>query len=184
MAASIATEINIHFFEHLFTLLCTMVSPWTSPFVVQVHDDRVCALCAWLGLCNPTAMLEDSMTSVKTFYIHQSWHQTVEIELLYSARIRSWMKRTYPRVVYRAQGSLPRLHRLEVNIHTGRFPILDLWKGVSQQPENSNNKTDWWIFTVITRYETRIWHLFKLSFNIFFFISCSPKIYKNLTSKK
>ena len=25
----------------LFTLLCVMVSPWTSPFVVQAHDDRV-----------------------------------------------------------------------------------------------------------------------------------------------
>ena len=48
MAASIATEINIHLCKHLFTLLCVMVSPWTSPFVVQAHIDRVCAWCTWL----------------------------------------------------------------------------------------------------------------------------------------
>ena len=48
MAASIATAINIHLCKHLFTLLCVTVSPWISPFVVQVHDDRVCAWCAWL----------------------------------------------------------------------------------------------------------------------------------------
>ena len=46
MAASIATAINIHLCKHLFTLLCVMVSPRTSPFVVQAHDDRVCAWCA------------------------------------------------------------------------------------------------------------------------------------------
>ena len=48
MAASIATAINIHLCKHLFTVLCVMLSPWTSPFVVQVHDDRFCAWCAWL----------------------------------------------------------------------------------------------------------------------------------------
>ena len=40
MAASTATEINIHLCKHLFTLLCRMV----SPFVVQAHDDA----CVWL----------------------------------------------------------------------------------------------------------------------------------------
>ena len=48
MAASTATEIAIHLCKHLFTLLCVTVSPWTSPFVVQAHDDHVCAWCAWL----------------------------------------------------------------------------------------------------------------------------------------
>ena len=49
-----------------------MVSPWTSPFVVKVHDDGVhhgawcvTALDIQVSLRNPTAMLEDSMTSVK-----------------------------------------------------------------------------------------------------------------------
>ena len=74
MAASIATEINIHLCKPLFTLLCVTVSPWTSPFVVQAHDDRVRAWCAMtaleiqVSLHNPTAMLENSMTSVKTLY--------------------------------------------------------------------------------------------------------------------
>ena len=48
MATSIATEINIHLSMHLFTLLCVMVSPWTFPFVVQAHDDRLHAWCTWL----------------------------------------------------------------------------------------------------------------------------------------
>ena len=38
MVTSIATEINIRSCKHLFTLLCTTVSPWTSPFVVQAQD--------------------------------------------------------------------------------------------------------------------------------------------------
>ena len=51
-----------------------MVSPWTSPFVVQAHDDcvralvRVTALDIQVSLRNPTAMLEDGMTSVETLY--------------------------------------------------------------------------------------------------------------------
>ena len=48
MAASIAMEINIHLCKCLFTLLCVTVSPWTSPFVVQAHDDYIHAWCAWL----------------------------------------------------------------------------------------------------------------------------------------
>ena len=48
MAASIAMAINIHLCKHLFTLLCVTVSPWTSPFLVQVHDDHVRTWCAWL----------------------------------------------------------------------------------------------------------------------------------------
>ena len=47
-AASIATTINIHLCKHLFTLLSATVSPWTSPFVVQAHDDRLRARCTWL----------------------------------------------------------------------------------------------------------------------------------------
>ena len=50
-------------------------SPWTSPFVVQASTwwsharmVRVTALDIQVSLCNPTAMLEDSMTSVETFY--------------------------------------------------------------------------------------------------------------------
>ena len=43
----IATEINIHLCKHHFALLCIMVSPWTSPFMVQAHD-RMRAWCAWL----------------------------------------------------------------------------------------------------------------------------------------
>ena len=34
-------EINIYLCKHLFTLLCVTVSSWTSPFLVQTHDDRV-----------------------------------------------------------------------------------------------------------------------------------------------
>ena len=49
MAASIATEINIYLCKHLFALLCVTVSPWTSPFVVQVHDDRVGAWLPWIS---------------------------------------------------------------------------------------------------------------------------------------
>ena len=50
-----------------------MVSPWTSPIVVQAHDDRVRAWCVTaldiqVSLRNLTAMLEDSMTSVKMLY--------------------------------------------------------------------------------------------------------------------
>ena len=48
MATSIATEINIHLSKHLFTLMCVMVSPWTFPFVVQAHYDRLHAWCTWL----------------------------------------------------------------------------------------------------------------------------------------
>ena len=48
MAASIAVEINIHLCKHLSTLLCVTGSPWTSPFVVQAHNDRVRAWCTWL----------------------------------------------------------------------------------------------------------------------------------------
>ena len=48
MAASIATDINIHLRKHLSTLLCVTASPWTSPFVVQAHGDRARAWCAWL----------------------------------------------------------------------------------------------------------------------------------------
>ena len=47
MAASIATEINIHLCKHL--LLCITVSPWTSPFVVQAHDDYVRAWLPWIS---------------------------------------------------------------------------------------------------------------------------------------
>ena len=36
------------FMQGSFTLLCVTVSPRTSPFVVQAHDDRVRAWCAWL----------------------------------------------------------------------------------------------------------------------------------------
>ena len=71
MAASIATEINFHLCKHVFTLLCVTVSPLTSPFVVQGHDRvhvRVTALDIQVSLHNPMAMLEDSMTSVKTLY--------------------------------------------------------------------------------------------------------------------
>ena len=68
MAASIATEINIHLCKHLFTLLCVTVCPWTSPFVVQAHGDRVTALDIKVSLRNLTAMLEDSMPSVKMLY--------------------------------------------------------------------------------------------------------------------
>ena len=56
----------------LLTLSRVMVSPWTSPFMVQAHwwsharMVRVSAL--QVSLCNPTAMLEDSMTSVKMLY--------------------------------------------------------------------------------------------------------------------
>ena len=42
------SAINIHLCKHLFTLLCVTVSPWTSFFVVQAHDDRVRAWCVWL----------------------------------------------------------------------------------------------------------------------------------------
>ena len=48
MAVSIATTINIHLCKHLLTLLCVMVSPWTTPFVIQAHDDRVRVWCMWL----------------------------------------------------------------------------------------------------------------------------------------
>ena len=48
MAASIAMEINICSRKHLFILLCVTVSSWTSPFVVQAHDDRVHTWCTWL----------------------------------------------------------------------------------------------------------------------------------------
>ena len=78
VAASIATGIDIHLCQHLFTLLCLMVSPWTSPFVVELeaHDDLVrtwCASLPWIyrdiqvSLRNLTAMLEDSMMSVKLY---------------------------------------------------------------------------------------------------------------------
>ena len=49
MAASIAMAIIIHLCKHLFTLLCVTVSQWTSPFVVQVHDDRLRGWCTWLS---------------------------------------------------------------------------------------------------------------------------------------
>ena len=72
MAASIAWTINIDLCKNLFTLLSIMVSPRTSPFrfVVQAHDDhvRVTAPDIQVSLRNPTAMLEDSMMSVKTLY--------------------------------------------------------------------------------------------------------------------
>ena len=53
---AIAT-INIDVWKHLFTLLCITVSPWTSPFVVQAHDDCVrawwaCALDIQVSLRN------------------------------------------------------------------------------------------------------------------------------------
>ena len=75
MAAVLAMEINIHFCKHLFTLLCkhlfTLLCITVSPFVVQAHDDCVCADsvhdCRGY-LRNPIAMLEDSMTSVKMLY--------------------------------------------------------------------------------------------------------------------
>ena len=48
IATCYSNGINIHLCKHLFTLLCVTVSSWTSPFVVQVHDDRVHAWCVWL----------------------------------------------------------------------------------------------------------------------------------------
>ena len=48
MAASIATEVNIHLCKHLFALLRVTLSPWTPLFVDQAHDDHVRAWCAWL----------------------------------------------------------------------------------------------------------------------------------------
>ena len=83
MAASIATESNIHLCKHLFTLLCVTVSPWTSPFVVQgawwsLHRAcmvRVTALDILVSLRNPTPMLDYSMTSVK------SWKRSISILL-------------------------------------------------------------------------------------------------------
>ena len=49
MAASTATAINIHLCKRLFTFLCITVSPWTSPFVIQAHDDRVRAWLPWIS---------------------------------------------------------------------------------------------------------------------------------------
>ena len=34
--------------QAFFTLLCVTVSPWTSTFMVQAHDDRVRTWCMWL----------------------------------------------------------------------------------------------------------------------------------------
>ena len=88
MAASIATEINIHSCKHLFTLLCLTVSPWTSPFVVKVHDDRVSTWCVWLPWisrsvctirrpCWRTAWRQwnRSMEGHMTPTWHRWWHQ-------------------------------------------------------------------------------------------------------------
>ena len=71
-----------------------MDSPWTSPFVVQAHDRvrhacmvHVTTLDIQVRLRNPTAMLEDSMTSVKTLYLYNSYLSTchtVEEVLLWS----------------------------------------------------------------------------------------------------
>ena len=52
-----------------------MVSPWTSPFVVQAHDDhvhimvRVTALDIQVSLRQSGAMLEGSVTSVHPHYL-------------------------------------------------------------------------------------------------------------------
>ena len=44
MAASIATEINIHLCKHLFTLLCITVSPFMVQrmMIVYAHGARGC----------------------------------------------------------------------------------------------------------------------------------------------
>ena len=72
-----------------------MVSPWISPFVVQAHDDRMVRMTVMdiqVSLRNPTAMLEDSMTSVKmlcrpayTMYIQiHLFASNAEWNLIYS----------------------------------------------------------------------------------------------------
>ena len=91
MAASIATEISIHLCKHLFTLLSVTVSPWTSPFVVQAHDDRVRAWCTWLpwiyrlvyAIWRPRR--RTAWTSVKTLYTCSSFlvqYRRKHLELL------------------------------------------------------------------------------------------------------
>ena len=77
MAASVATEINIHLCKHLFYIIVRNGFSMNSPFVVQAHDDCVRGLCALLPWICPRldiqvslmAMLEDSMTSLKTLYL-------------------------------------------------------------------------------------------------------------------
>ena len=69
MAASIATEINIHLCKHLFTLLCVTVSPYTSPFVVQAHDYRMRTWCMWLP------WISRSVRAIRRPYRRTAWRQ-------------------------------------------------------------------------------------------------------------
>ena len=77
MAASIATEINIHLYASIFLhFIVHNGFSMNFPFVVQAHGVRDCPGHPGQSvvLCNPTAMLEDSMTSVKMLYrnVHQN----------------------------------------------------------------------------------------------------------------
>ena len=75
IAASIATEINIHLCKHHFTSLCVTVSQWTlsirgsSAWWLCARMVRVTALDIHVSLRNLPPMLENSMTSVKMLYI-------------------------------------------------------------------------------------------------------------------
>ena len=64
MAASIAIEISIHLCKHLF-IVCNSFS---MNFSIRGSSVRVIALDIQFSLRNLMAMLEDSMTSVKTLY--------------------------------------------------------------------------------------------------------------------
>ena len=51
------------------TLLCITVSPWTSPFVVQAHDDRVRTWCAWLP------WISRSVCAIRQPFWRTAWRQ-------------------------------------------------------------------------------------------------------------
>ena len=70
MAASIATAINIHLCKRLFTLLCLMISPQTSPSVVEAHDDHVHAWCTWLP------WISRSVCAIQRPCWRTAWHQS------------------------------------------------------------------------------------------------------------
>ena len=71
MAASIATAININLCKYHFTLLCVMVSPWTSPIVDQAHDDRVRRTC----MVRVTALISRSVCAIRRLCLRTAWHR-------------------------------------------------------------------------------------------------------------
>ena len=108
MAASIATEINIHSCKHLFALLCiTVFSPWASAFVVQVHDDRMRTWCVWLP------WISRSVCAIRRPCWRTAWCQwkasiSTSIKLTKSVCCRTWV----------CAGASRSWHKLKTKIYT------------------------------------------------------------------